>query len=374
MKAWIQTLNKDQLIAELASLQISTEGDIDDLRRKLRTFVSNNATYGEERAAFYKSLLVTGSATPTTTVVTPTITAVTTKMAATLLTPSTSAAAYSATTSAMFRPPPMTVMTQLSMNESVATPPAASEATATMDAAKSLSHIRKWGVYFDGKDPLGFLEQLEDLCDAAGFSHDTLLRGLPLLLKGDALLWHRNNRAFFVSWEDFRREFMQQFLPPRYQAQLAREVLSRMQRQNEPFRVFATEILTKMRRARSFAPEEQLECLYENMAPEYKFYIRRNDARSVSELSALAAEFEAIEQQRRDVRRIHEPVVAAAYSKDECCWRCKQRGHTRQFCQRPAKKFCSQCGRDGILTKDCHPPAGNASRAGRTVATSQAQE
>lgn len=309
MKAWIQELSKEQLSAELADLGISSEGTLEELRQRMRTYVAKNPTYGQIR----------GAARPT------------------------------------------------DEEASLPTP-------AQPEPGKILGQIRKWGIYFDGKDPLGFLEHLEDMIEAAGYSHEAILRSLPALLKGDALLWHRNNRSFLVSWKEFRQEFGKQFLPPRYRAQLTREILSRTQKPNEQFKAYATEILTKMRRAGGFPADEQVERLYENMSPDYKIYIRRGDVRTVGELSTLAAEFEAIEQQRREWRKPPEVAVAVAYSRSECCWRCKQRGHTRQNCKRPARKFCSQCGKDGVLTKECHPPTGNEKRIGENAAIPRSAE
>jgi len=107
---------------------------------------------------------------------------------------------------------------------------------------------------------------------------------------------------------------------------------------------------------------------------EYKLYVRLDDISSLSELSARAAEYEAIEKQRRELRNekktATEPAVAAAtYCREECCWKCKQRGHTRFDCKRPPKKFCSRCGKDGVLTKDCHPFMENTTGAGRRRCT-----
>lgn len=42
MKSWIQRLSKDQLIIELPELGITTKGTIDDLRHRMRAYVTNN--------------------------------------------------------------------------------------------------------------------------------------------------------------------------------------------------------------------------------------------------------------------------------------------------------------------------------------------
>ncbi|KMQ86825.1 reverse ribonuclease integrase [Lasius niger] len=191
------------------------------------------------------------------------------------------------------------------------------------DDAKVISQIRKWGCHFDGKDPISFLERLAELRDAYGPSDQQLLKGLPELLRGDPLLWLRNNRDQWRTWTDFERDFRTQFLPRRYQAALRREITDRRQRSGEAFNKYATEMLTLMRRAGGFNREEQVDRLYENMSPDYKMYVRYDDATSISELQARAADFEHIEKQRRDHLKATQktddkPAVAAAYNKEEC--------------------------------------------------------
>jgi len=48
-------------------------------------------------------------------------------------------------------------------------------------------------------------------------------------------------------------------------------------------------------------------------------------------------------------------VPADPYDRDHTCWRCKERGHIRFNRKRSARMFCSQCGKDDVLTCDCHP-------------------
>lgn len=236
--------------------------------------------------------------------------------------------------------------------------------------AKIMNQIRKWGRqdhHFNGKDPLTFLEQTEELHHKYGYNKDLLLLGLPLLLQGNALLWYRNNRETWTTWDDFCNNFKAHSLPPRYQHQLRRDIQSRYQQPNEPFQVYATAVLIMMHRAGGYSAQHQAEQLYENMNPEYKFYVRFTDTTSMDDLSTQAAQFEAINRHRKEccpespLDTNDKPVTA--YSRDECCWRCKQRGHTRQDCKCPPKKFCSRCGKDNVLSRDCHPPKENAKRA-----------
>ncbi|KYQ49206.1 hypothetical protein ALC60_11734 [Trachymyrmex zeteki] len=134
-----------------------------------------------------------------------------------------------------------------------------------------------------------------------------------------------------------------------------------------------------MHRANITADHRQLEYLYRNMHFSYQWRIRRTDVHSVQELCREAANCErlfALEQaERKEKDTTREAAAATApYNRAECCWRCNQRGHTRFDCKRLPRKFCSQCGKDGVMTKDCHPPPGNEKRTGETSAAHQSPE
>jgi hypothetical protein len=240
-----------------------------------------------------------------------------------------------------------------------------------LEQTKMLNQIRKWGQQFDGKDPLSFLERIEELRRGYGYEDEQLLLGLPELLKGDALLWYRNYRDSWATWEDFCRGLRTRFLPADFPRKTRQEILNRYQQPGEAFNTYSTALLTLMRRAGGYSEAKKLDQLYENLDPELQLYVRREEIQTIDDLSHRVAHIEAIHRRKQE-RRTEAPttkgtVAAATYNREKCCWRCKQRGHTRQYCQRPPKKFCSRCGKDGVLTRDCHPPPqGNGPRAGDT--------
>lgn len=249
-------------------------------------------------------------------------------------------------------------------------------ALGTMERIKVINQIRKWGHHFDGKDPIAFLERTEELRLSYGLEANQLLLGLPELLRGDALLWYRNLAGSWSTWSEFCSQLRAAYLPPGYQRQLRREVIGRLQRQGETFQAYNTVIRTLARRAGGFQERELVEQVYENMLPEYQLYVPLTEGTTLAELGTKATQFEQIHQRMQSKaasKGSASPSAAAtataAYNRDECCWQCKQRRHTRTDCKRLPKKFCSRCGKDGVLTRDCHPPAGNASRAGDSVAS-----
>jgi len=319
VRAWIHALSKEELTETLKRYQLDTTGTIDELRRKLKTFAEKNPT------EFHLTVQ------PTETVGTATMTEKTVTLPQTQL-------------------------------------------------GETMNLVRKWGCHFTGKDPLAFLERIEELRNGYGLTNEQLLRCLPELITGEPLLWYRNNRESWTTWEDFVASFRLCYLPHNNTA-LDREIRDRVQKPNESFRLYATALQTMMRRLGGLSPSQQIDRIYENMKPSYRRYIRRTEVKTVEELIYRVTEHESIEQAEAEynsrVTRVKShntavpnkdtkadtTMISPTYRKSDCCWNCGQRGHRRAECKRPFQKFCSTCGKTGILTRDCHPP-GNGPAAG----------
>ncbi|XP_032690004.1 activity-regulated cytoskeleton associated protein 2-like [Odontomachus brunneus] len=138
--------------------------------------------------------------------------------------------------------------------------------------AKTINHMRKWGCQFDGKDPISFLERIEELRSSYEYTDEQMLQGLPELLRGSTLHWYRNNKKAWKEWNDSMNAFREHYFPYRYKNQLKVEVQKRLQKANEPFRHYATELATLMRRAGEFSRRDQIEQTYENMSPDLKLH------------------------------------------------------------------------------------------------------
>jgi hypothetical protein len=71
-----------------------------------------------------------------------------------------------------------------------------------------LDTVRKWGLKFTPDDSVHtFLERLGKLKVAYRFSVEAILRAMPELLKGQAILWFRNNQRTWNTWDEFLNEF-----------------------------------------------------------------------------------------------------------------------------------------------------------------------
>lgn len=201
------------------------------------------------------------------------------------------------------------------------------EAKGSNEVASVCNLVRKWNIHFDGKrDPVSFIERLEELKEAYKVNGEDLLRALPELFQGSALLWQRNNRDNWTTYQEFRREFEFQFWPPGYQRKLDEELRRRTQGDKEPFRDFVTALTTLMRRRGGFLPQDKLDILYSNMRPEYKLTVRREDCRTVPELITQAEHYESY---IRDIANFQPPPNPAQALIAETAYQGGRRGWQR---------------------------------------------
>jgi len=199
-----------------------------------------------------------------------------------------------------------------------------------------------------------------------------MVDGILELLRGKALAWYRNFQEEWRTFDDFLRAFRRQYLSR--QTRLTREIQDCRQRLDEPFADYASDILTMMRRAGNFGADAKLDRIYENMRAEYKYSIQFDDLADLADLTDRATDFEKIRREEAREKQAAKKTVSSA-TKQQANTIAPTRvgatskgGHDRFNCRRPAKIFCSQCGKDGVRTKDCHPRPGNASAAGVTEA------
>jgi len=66
-----------------------------------------------------------------------------------------------------------------------------------------MNQIKKWGCHFDGRDPLSFLERVNELHRQYRYSDEIIMDGLPELLQGEVLSWYRNFQEEWHTMDDF---------------------------------------------------------------------------------------------------------------------------------------------------------------------------
>ncbi|XP_076300585.1 uncharacterized protein LOC143218903 [Lasioglossum baleicum] len=339
--SWVYRLRKEQLIQELHAHGIGTEGTVVQMRQRLVAYVRRNPEifadkleddpdYKEE-ADVTKDLLDFHE-----------------ELAAGLFNSSTS--------------------TPLRNHQTVRNVPEVSTASTAVNTV--IDQMRKWNCHFDGRDPRGFLERVNELQQAYHLSDRHMLEDFPELLRGDAQLWYRCATPSVTSWANLQEQLREYYLPPGERRHLDRQIADRRQGPNEKILPYVTAMTTLIRRRGGYSLDQELDTLYYNMRGEFQLRIRRDEVKTVTQLIQRVGEIEEIlttmkketsswrtEGTRSYVKQEATnktfTAVTTPYSRTTHCWKCKQPGHDRLECKNRQLKFCSFCGSDGVLTRDC---------------------
>ncbi|XP_073838541.1 uncharacterized protein [Musca autumnalis] len=228
----------------------------------------------------------------------------------------------------------------------------------SMSNAEVMDTIHRWSLKFSGDhDLLDFLERYEELAECHSIPLDRLLPSLLTTLEGNALKWYRVKRGEIKTWVDFRTEAEKFFLSKRHLSIIEHTFYNRRQQNKEKAKDYIITMLTISRRHPQLKSMNHLDRIYDGLRPEYRHYVRRHDFTTLDELMNLTDDFELI---KRDEARLERPhtahmlqVTDIPYSRHTHCWRCKNPGHTRWQCRQTSIRFCSRCGKDDVLSRDC---------------------
>ncbi|XP_076289474.1 activity-regulated cytoskeleton associated protein 2-like isoform X2 [Lasioglossum baleicum] len=263
--SWVYRLRKEQLIQELHAHGIGTEGTVVQMRQRLVAYVRRNLEIFSEKpeddpdykeeADVTKDLLDFHD-----------------ELAAGLFNSSTST-------------PLRNNQTARNVPELAAAPPAVNTV---------IDQMRKWNCHFDGRDPHGILERVNELQRAYHLSDRHILEGFPELLRGDAQLWYRCVAPSVTSWIGLQEQLREYYLPPGERRHLDRQIADRRQGPNEKILPYVTAMTTLIRRRGGYSLEQELDAVYYNMRGESQLRIRRDEIKGVAQLIQRVGEIEEI--------------------------------------------------------------------------------
>ncbi|XP_044596716.1 trichohyalin-like [Cotesia glomerata] len=243
--------------------------------------------------------------------------------------------------------------------------------------------VRKWGVTFDGgKGVQDFIERVDEMRLTYKMRNNQIVECIPILLKDKALLWYRNNKRDWQTWNEFTKDLTAFYIPPGVKIQIEEEIRNRTQGAKEPAKEYITKLQTLMRRYGQMSEVAKLERLYYNLRPEYKRYIKQTEFSTVNELIQLCDSYEQLVIQEAGYKPPKQQSVMpeTAYNQQtkkhksdrieineynhlEDCWRCGSKGHIQAGCTNPRILMCRFCGTRGVSTYNCGC-SGNDQRAG----------
>ncbi|KAJ8934974.1 hypothetical protein NQ314_013079 [Rhamnusium bicolor] len=259
------------------------------------------------------------------------------------------------------------------------------------------------------REPAAFLVRLHEICPYTNIRQEQLLPVLPELLQGLPLLWYRNNKSHWRTWDKFIKDFRTFYFPVNYPEDLEAEISRHLQKPDESATDYLTELETLLRRHGDMSPEQELQWIYRNLLPDYRQYTSRSDFDDVSSLTEKTKEFERLPQEVNQVykkvtmtsyattlkmktpterplpppiRHQNPPVIsqvvppltlpgnnqsavptknrpstsvtaAPPSNRNNICWHYGKAVHVSSQCRSPPRLYCSRCGQQGIMTRDC---------------------
>lgn len=350
---WFYQLRREQLVECMTELGLNTDGSVEELRLKMRTYLSNEHTPEESnRISQIRNKYI--STKPTSNTMTPEFQ------------PSvTSVPVQNPIYVQHYQPDYTGAQSPLGQGGMLPISPGMGDAFESNHKRTIMETVRKWGItYNGGSDPFSFLERLEELSATYGLHMDFLPATMPHFLREQALTWFRNNNQQWKTWQSFKADLLNFFLPPRYQEQIEDEIRARLQRPNELYRDYVLELQAKMRHT-TMSEGEKLSRIYRNSLPEYLRYIKRTDFQNLNQLMQLAGDYESIPTTPQPAPRRSQEVYQQQTDQQPplmimnprmACRRCGQMGHIARTCQNQQRIFCWQCGRQGVRTIECCRP------------------
>ncbi|XP_034937199.1 uncharacterized protein [Chelonus insularis] len=192
--------------------------------------------------------------------------------------------------------------------------------SSTVKPIMFLQAMQRWDITFSGalgEDVELFLSRIQEGLDLLGVNEDTLLKTLPFLLKGGALVWYRARVKNFATWQQVRLAFRSRFADPDYQIALREEISRRTQAEGEPI----GEYLACMnglfdRTDPSWTEWERVRYAHRGMHPAYRIAISLTDTLTMNQLESLAIRHEQVWRSLKERRAppLPEESMCPAYA------------------------------------------------------------
>ncbi|XP_062705502.1 uncharacterized protein LOC109425487 [Aedes albopictus] len=160
-----------------------------------------------------------------------------------------------------------------------------------------LQPVHKWPFEYAGENnivKLGeFLNQVNTYAVTEGMDDQALLRSIKHLLKGRALQWYTRSYLDLTTWEIFKAEIKQEFLPPNYSEIVKQDLYLRFQGPNEPFTNFYRDLVAAFEIIDPPITEsEKLFILKSHLNSDFSPIASASRSGSVRELVSVCKDFE----------------------------------------------------------------------------------
>ncbi|XP_068151985.1 uncharacterized protein [Drosophila tropicalis] len=137
----------------------------------------------------------------------------------------------------------------------------------TVDGLVTRPTVKLAVLNLESNPPHEDAEQMEARAATYRLSLETLPPIIAILLTGRAESWWQTSGYPEMIWVDFKSEFLEFFLPPRYFEKLEDSIRARKQRHQEPYKEYLVDLRLIMKRAH-YSTLQELDRMYENLLPD----------------------------------------------------------------------------------------------------------
>ncbi|XP_017473239.1 PREDICTED: uncharacterized protein LOC108364160 isoform X2 [Rhagoletis zephyria] len=159
------------------------------------------------------------------------------------------------------------------------------------------------------------------------------IKGMPMLLEGDAAEWWRGVKDEFADFADVVRRLRESFSPPKPAWRIYSEIFDIKQNKTEPTDTFIRKKRALFSQLQNVPAEaEQLDMLFGMLHAQIRKRVSRQKVSSYEQLLSEAREAEHFVSERKTVNCEHVPKSASVAEVALRCNFCRKKGHTLENC------------------------------------------
>lgn len=242
---------------------------------------------------------------------------------------------------------------------------------------KFLSRLSTVTKMWDGQETarseaMIFIQAFEEYKNQFEPELTTVFAGLRDSLQGRAKSWFMANREKFSTYEEFRKEFLQNFLPYQHEFKIRDRIRSERQATDERLIDFQARLLNLNRQLQSPLDDDAiLELLLNHSHPRYQLHFITLPGKNLANVLALAAAVEHAAEYEKNYNSLKEKKYSKSlavmtknpettgFTKTKnlgpICLNCQEVGHVYKNCPKPLRLRCFNCQAPGktVHTCDC---------------------
>jgi hypothetical protein len=196
-----------------------------------------------------------------------------------------------------------------------------------------------------------FLQGIQDQMELTNTPEIDVVRGMKILLTGEAREWFRLVAPDTNTWSDFCERLKREFLPRDFAETALDRLKAFKQSEQESIALY----VARFNQRAKFLPDElpvsdKLTIIKRNIRPYYQDKIWDKEVNSIDRLLELC---DSIDKTRLNIEKFQPKSVTAPEPKLVKCFSCKHPGHLWKNCPEAKSVKCFRCGKSGYIVRTC---------------------